>query len=197
MSQPLSRLASYLAGDFHNQAQAWENPPLFAQIQVCYAPLSGDLFETYGFYVEQAYVGHLEDPYRTAVIALNVDERGLVIRNYRPLDPGRWQGLPRQNWQALREMKPEDLSSLPGCDVVLTEQDGVFVGETEPGSRCRVVRDGKPSYLHTRVQIGPQQFLSHDRGLDPETHQQVWGALAGSFVFDKQVDWSGRLPNLA
>ncbi|MGF1576214.1 MAG: chromophore lyase CpcT/CpeT [Cyanophyceae cyanobacterium] len=193
----LTRLAHYLAGDFSNQEQAWENPPLYAQIQVCYAPLPWAILDTYGFYVEQAYSGHLQDPYRTAVVALALDEQGLIIRNYRPLAPERWQGSPRQDPSRLAAMRAEDMGPLPGCDVQVFCQDGVFGGETQPGRHCRVVRQGQPSYLHTTVEISPEQLVTHDRGFDPETHEQVWGALAGPFVFRKIADWSAHLPTPA
>jgi hypothetical protein len=29
--------------------------------------------------------------------------------------------------------------------------------------------------------------------MDPITHQQVWGALAGAFRFQKVVDWQAEL----
>jgi hypothetical protein len=192
--QRLLRLAHYLAGDFSNQAQAWENPPLFAQIQVCYAPLPWQVLETFGFYVEQAYMGHLEDPYRTAVVALTATDQGIAIRNFRPLDPSRWIGSARQNPEQLNTMGRADLGDLPGCDVLVAEVFGHFVGETQPGRRCRVVRQGQPSYLHTTVKIDSRQLITHDQGFDPETGQQIWGSLAGPFVFDKLSDWAARLP---
>jgi hypothetical protein len=38
-SPELLQMARWLAGDFSNQEQAWENPPFFAQIRVAYRPL--------------------------------------------------------------------------------------------------------------------------------------------------------------
>ncbi|MFS8889066.1 chromophore lyase CpcT/CpeT, partial [Synechococcus sp. R55.1] len=35
-SPELLQMARWLAGDFSNQEQAWENPPFFAQIRVAY-----------------------------------------------------------------------------------------------------------------------------------------------------------------
>lgn len=193
-AQRLLRLAQYLAGDFSNRAQAWENPPLFAQIQVCYAPLPWQVLETFGFYLEQAYMGHLEDPYRTAVVALTDTDQGIAIRSFRPLDRSRWLGSARQDPEQLNSMGRTDLEELPGCDVLVAEVSEQFVGETQPGRRCRVVRQGQPSYLHTTVKIAPRQLITHDQGFDLQTDQQTWGSLAGPFVFDKLSDWAARLP---
>lgn len=33
-----------------------------------------------------------------------------------------------------------------------------------------------------------------DRGHDPETHEQLWGALAGEFDFDRIADYSDEIP---
>jgi hypothetical protein len=33
-----------------------------------------------------------------------------------------------------------------------------------------------------------------DRGHDPVTHEQLWGALAGSFEFSQTHDYSDEIP---
>jgi hypothetical protein len=33
-----------------------------------------------------------------------------------------------------------------------------------------------------------------DRGHDPETHEQLWGALAGCFEFSQTHDYSDEIP---
>ncbi|MEN9219415.1 MAG: chromophore lyase CpcT/CpeT [Thermostichales cyanobacterium BF4_bins_65] len=192
----LYRLARYLAGDFTNQAQAWENPPFFAQIQVCYRPLPWQVLEGIGFYVEQAYMNHLEEPYRQAVVACRSQGEQLLLQNYRLRDPQRWLGCGRERAGELAQMCLADLEALPGCDVIVRADGEAFVGESEPGCQCLVQRQGRLTYLHTTVRLSAEGFASHDQGRDPDTHAQVWGALAGPFQFVKVEDWADLLPRV-
>jgi hypothetical protein len=61
-STDLLALSRWMAADFSNQAQAFENPPLFAHIRVCMRPLPLDFFSTVGFFLEQAYDFELNHP---------------------------------------------------------------------------------------------------------------------------------------
>ncbi|MDX2271746.1 MAG: chromophore lyase CpcT/CpeT [Cyanobacteriota bacterium] len=189
----LAEMARYLAGDFSNQEQAWENPPFYAHIRVCYRPLPWGLFSGFGFYVEQAYAGHLEDPYRTAVVQLVSEPSQFCIRNYRLLQPLRWRGAAREDVERLRFLTLTDLAYLPGCDVLLQKQGSEFVGTSQPGQGCCVERKGQMTYLVSTVRLSASIFSSHDQGFDPQTHQQVWGALAGPFRFQKWTDYSSEL----
>ncbi|MEN9221999.1 MAG: chromophore lyase CpcT/CpeT [Thermostichus sp. BF3_bins_97] len=192
-SPELMQMARWLAGDFSNQEQAWENPPFFAQIRVAYRPLPAPVLGGIGFYVEQAYGGHLEDPYRQAVVKLEQTGSEIVIRNYRPLKPERWRGCAREQADLLSQLTAEDITYLPGCDVRVKQQGHTFVGTTEPGQQCCVVRKGQTTYLQTTLHLSETEFCSHDQGMDPTTHQQVWGALAGAFRFQKVVDWQSEV----
>lgn len=185
----LEQMGRWLTGDFSNQEQAWENPPLFAHIRVGYYPLPIEVFTGIGFYVEQAYGGHLDQPYRIAVVELRKAAAQIRIHNYRPLEPQRWSGCLRQDPQRLQQLTQTDLVYLPGCDVIVEKRQGVFVGESEPGRGCCVHRQGQTTYLHTQLRLSAESFSSHDRGFDPDTHVQVWGALAGPFLFHKVSDW--------
>ena len=33
-----------------------------------------------------------------------------------------------------------------------------------------------------------------DRGYDPETHEHLWGSIAGPFQFERTDDWRDELP---
>lgn len=48
----LVTLAQWMAADFSNQAQAFENPPFFAHIRVCMRPLPIALLGGISLYVE-------------------------------------------------------------------------------------------------------------------------------------------------
>jgi hypothetical protein len=193
----LYRMARYWAGDFSNREQAWENPPFFSHIQVCYRPLPWSVLEGFGFYLEQAYAGFLEDPYRTAVLQLTANgsesEVEIRVRNYQLHEPQKWLGSARQHPERLAELTSADLVYLAGCDLIVRPEGDRFVGEIEPGKGCCVARKGQNTYLHTTMVLSETGFLGHDRGFDPQTHEQVWGAIAGPFEFVKLMDLADGL----
>lgn len=51
----ITTLARWLAADFSNQQQAFDNPPLFANIRVYMRPLAYQLLNRVTFYLEQGY----------------------------------------------------------------------------------------------------------------------------------------------
>ena len=73
-------LTRLMAGDFSNQQQAFENPPMFAHIRVCMRPLPADFFdEGRGVFLEQAYDFMLNQPYRVRVLQFIVDEDQILL----------------------------------------------------------------------------------------------------------------------
>ena len=85
-STDIPTLARWMASDFSNQEQAFENPPFFAHIRVCMRPLPIELLSGVSFYVEQAYDYMLNDPYRVAVNKLVDAGNHIEIENYRVKD---------------------------------------------------------------------------------------------------------------
>ena len=75
------QLARWMAADFSNQAQAFENPPFFAHIRVCMRPLPAGIVTGIGLYVEQAYDYMLGQPYRSRVLNLIEVEGHIEIEN--------------------------------------------------------------------------------------------------------------------
>ncbi|HEY9859191.1 MAG TPA: chromophore lyase CpcT/CpeT, partial [Candidatus Obscuribacterales bacterium] len=69
-STDIATLARWMAADFSNQQQAFENPPFFAHIRVCMRPLPQSLLDGVSLFVEQAYDYMLNDPYRLRVLKL-------------------------------------------------------------------------------------------------------------------------------
>jgi hypothetical protein len=81
-STDITTLARWMAADFSNQEQAYENPPFFAHIRVCMRPLPLELLSGVTFFVEQAYDYMLNSPYRVRVLKLiNAGDR-IEIENY-------------------------------------------------------------------------------------------------------------------
>jgi len=185
-STDITTLARWLAADFSNQQQAFDNPPLFAHIRVCIRPLPYQLLNGLSLYVEQAYDIALNQPYRVRILKLVSLEDHINIENYTIDQEAEFYGGSRDP-KRLENLKTKNLKRLPGCSLIVKWTGKSFRGEVEPGKACTVVREGKSTYLKSYFEINEHKFISHDTGYDPETDKQVWGAIAGPFEF---VRWA-------
>jgi hypothetical protein len=185
-STDITTLARWMAADFSNQAQAFENPPFFAHIRVCMRPLPLSLLSGVSFLVEQAYDYSLNDPYRVRVLKLCTQGDRLQIENYMIQEEKAFWGASR-DLSRLQALKADQLEKLSGCNMIVEWTGHSFKGTVEPGKACMVVRKGKTTYLDSEFEIDDQRFISRDRGRDPDTDEHVWGSVAGAFEF---VRWS-------
>jgi hypothetical protein len=64
----------------------------------------------------------------------------------------------------------------------------------EPGCRCLVERKGAVSYLVSSFELTDRGMRTIDRGHDPQTHEHLWGCLAGPFEFSRTDDYSSEVP---
>lgn len=179
-------LARWMAADFSNQEQAFENPPFFAHIRVCMRPLSPELLSGISLYVEQAYDYMLNNPYRVRV--LNLIEAGshIEIENYTIKQSEQFYGASRET-DRLLALSCDRLEKLPGCNMIVEWTGHSFKGKVEPGKGCIVVRKGKTTYLDSEFEIDQDKFISLDRGRDPQTNEHIWGSVGGPFHF---VRWN-------
>jgi CpeT/CpcT family (DUF1001) len=185
-STDIAALARWMAADFSNQDQAFENPPFYAHIRVCMRPLPRDLLSGVSFFVEQAYDYALNDPYRLRVLKLLEQGDHIEIENYTVHDETPLYGASR-NLKQLQTLKLEQLEKLPGCNMIVEWTGHSFKGHVEPGKACMVVRKGQTTYLDSEFEIDDQRFISLDRGRDPQTDEHIWGSIAGPFEF---VRWA-------
>ena len=191
MSTPLLRLVQLLSGGFSNQQQAFDNPPLYAHILVKFRPLPqlapGSLL------LDQSYAINPAAPYRLRVLRAEQGEQGLLIHNHALNDEQRfWGAIDDADRRAL--IQAEDLRLLEGCSYVVREDGNGFIGEVEPGCRCLVERKGTTAYLVSSFCIQGDQMRTLDRGHDPQTHEHLWGSLAGEFEFERTDDYSAEIP---
>jgi len=192
-STDIVTLARWMAADFSNQAQAFENPPFFAHIRVCMRPLPVEVLDGFSLYLEQAYDIELHVPYRVRVLKLvPVDDR-IDIENYAIENEEQFYGASR-DLQKLQELKKAEFKLMPGCTFLTHWTGSSFKGRVEPGKGCMVVRKGKNTYLDSEFEIDSNKFVSHDRGRDPETDAHVWGALAGPFEFTRSASFADEIP---
>jgi len=191
-STDIVTLARWMAADFSNQAQAFENPPFFAHIRVCMRPLPVEVLDGFSLYLEQAYDIELHVPYRVRVLKLvPVDDR-IDIENYAIENEEQFYGASR-DLQKLQELKKAEFKLMPGCTFLTHWTGSSFKGRVEPGKGCMVVRKGKNTYLDSEFEIDGDKFISHDRGRDPETDAHVWGALAGPFEFTRRASFADEI----
>jgi len=195
MGSSLGRLVTMLSAGFSNQQQAFDNPPLYAHILVKFRPLPqlapGSLL------LEQSYALDPSTPYRIRVLRaeqLDTDHgHGLVIHNQALVDDQRFWGAV-ENAELRQQIQTADLKPLDGCAYVVREEADGFIGEVEPGCRCMVERKGALSYLVSRLELDPRGMRTLDRGHDPQTHDHLWGSLAGPFEFSRTDDYSAEVP---
>lgn len=187
-----ARLLRQLCGSFSNQAQAFDNPPLFAHILITTRPLPQ--LQQGSLLLEQAYAITPSIPYRIRVLRPEWEEGQLIIHNMALQEEKRFWGATGD--EALRAtLQEQDLIPLPGCNYWVREAGEGFVGEVEPGCRCRVERKGQAAYLVSHFELSAQRMRTIDKGHHPETHEQLWGALAGPFEFERTADHSVELPD--
>ncbi|BDI14925.1 chromophore lyase CpcT/CpeT [Nostoc cf. commune SO-36] len=181
-STDIATLARWMAADFSNQEQAFENPPFYAHIRVCIRPLPLELFSGVSLFLEQAYDFMLNQPYRMRVMKLIPAENHIAIEHYTVKEEQKFYGASRQP-ERLKELSVDQLQKMSGCNMIVEWTGNSFKGRVEPGKGCIVVRDGKNTYLDNEFEIDAKEFFSLDRGRDLDTDEHLWGSIAGPFHF--------------
>ncbi len=195
MGSSLGRLVQMLSAGFSNQQQAFDNPPLYAHILVKFRPMPQ--LQPGSLLLEQSYAINPAAPYRIRVLRAerqNGEDGGkLIIHNQALADDQRFWGAV-DNPELRQQIQLSDLKPLEGCAYEVREEGDGFIGEVEPGCRCLVERKGAVSYLVSRLELNPHGMRTLDRGHDPETHEHLWGSLAGPFEFSRTDDYSAEVP---
>ena len=192
MESSLERLVRMLSGGFSNQDQAFENPPLYAHILVKFRPLTQ--LEPGSLLLEQSYAINPAAPYRIRVLRAERQAGQLIIHNQALIDDQRFWGAV-DDPERRSQIQASDLRPLQGCAYLVQEEGEGFIGEVEPGCRCLVERKGATSYLVSRLELNPTGMRTIDRGHDPQTHEHLWGSLAGPFEFARTDDYSNEIPS--
>ncbi len=191
-SQDINTLVKWMAADFSNQAQAYENPPFFASIRVCMRPLPDDFLGSPSLFLEQAYDFMLNNPYRVRVLKFKIVDDRIELENFKIQEPEEFFGASRDR-ERLQKLTPDRLEEMPGCDMTVDWKGNHFQGKIKPGKACIVERKGKITYLDNSFEIDQEKLISYDRGRDPETDELVWGSIAGPFEFFPVERFSNEL----
>ncbi|MFW5667472.1 MAG: chromophore lyase CpcT/CpeT, partial [Coleofasciculus sp.] len=126
-STDIATLARWMAADFSNQQQAFDNPPFYAHIRVFMRPLPAPLLDGVSFFVEQAYDYLLNAPYRLRVLKLMVVGDHIEIENYTIKEPEKFYGASR-DLNRLQTLTTDQLDKLPGCNMIVEWTGKSFQG---------------------------------------------------------------------
>lgn len=189
----LLTLAQWMAGDFSNRQQSSENPVQYAHIHVFFRPLPIEFFAGIGFYSEQVYDHDLWSPYRQGVHRLVDQGDQIYIENYGLQDAIRFAGAARE-LSILHTITPGHLERRYHCSMIFKRDGTRFLGHVEPGNQCLIERSGCQTYLISEVEITETTWVSLDRGMDVNTHQQMWGSETGPLRFEKCQSFAHEIP---
>lgn len=186
-------LTRLMAGDFSNQQQAFENPPMFAHIRVCMRPLPVDFFEEgRGVFLEQAYDFMLNQPYRVRVLQFLPQDDQILLKNCQVTNQEDFYGASR-NLDHLQQLTPDRIEIMSGCEMDVVWTGSSYKGRIVPGRACRVFRNDQETYLDNEFEVSEQKLYSLDRGRDLETDERIWGSIAGPFDFDRVTSFANEV----
>jgi CpeT protein len=186
-------LARWMAGDFSNAQQAFDNPKDYAHIHVFFRPLAFEFFSGIGLYSEQVYDYDLWQPYRQGVHRLVDWGDQIYIENYSLKNAIFYAGAAR-DLNILKTITPDCIERRDGCSMIFERDGKRFQGRVEPGNRCLIKKKGCQTYLDSYVEITETTWVSLDRGMDLNTHEQVWGSTFGPLRFEKKKSFASEVP---
>jgi CpeT protein len=195
ISSDLVTLARWMAGDFSNYKQAFENPKHYAHIHVFFRPLPFEFFSGIGLYSEQVYDYDLWKPYRQGIHRLIDQGDSIYIENYSLTNAFIYAGAARE-LSILETITPDCIQRRYHCSMVFRRDGDLFRGGVEPGNQCLIEKNGCQTYLVSDVEVTETTWASLDRGMDVNTHEQVWGSTFGPLRFEKRQSFADEVPLL-
>lgn len=192
-SSLMLKLAHWIAGDFSNEKQALAQPQTYAHIRIFFRPLPFEFFDAIGFYSEQVYDYDLWNPYRQGIHRFVAREDTIYIENYSLKDGLLYAGA-GHNLEILHSIASDSIERRYNCSMVFEWEGTLFRGNVEPGNNCLIQRNGRQTYLLSEVELTETTWVSLDRGMDVETHEQVWGSAAGPLRFEKKQSFAAEIP---
>jgi CpeT protein len=192
-STDLITLARWMSGDFSNYQQTFENPKDFAHIHVFFRPLPPEVFSGIWLYSEQVYDYDLWQPYRQGVHCLIDQGNQIYIENYSLKKAIFYAGAAR-DLNILKTITPDCIERRHHCSMIFKRDGNLFRGCVEPGNLCLIEKNGCQTYLDSTVEVTETTWASLDKGLDVNTHEQVWGSTFGALRFEKRESFAHEVP---
>lgn len=192
-SSALTTLAEYLMGEFDNREQAIAEPAWYVHLRLWQqlVPLFAE--DSITLFAEQANIVKLDQPYRQRLMRLQErqdPDAPLQVQYYMPKDPAALRGA-GCNPNLLQTLKPEQFELLPGCLLIVTQQQLShnsyrFCATLPPNSRCCFTYQGNTQQVSIGFEVTAQELCSYDKGIDINTGKATWGAIWGPFRFQKR-----------
>lgn len=207
LTPELMALGHYLAGEFENREQAIADPVWYVHLRLWQRPVPVSLFSepSLTLFAEQANIVNLDRPYRPRIMQLRQSwesgDRGespqLEVQYFMLKDPGKYRGA-GCNPDLLQQLTPAQIELLPGCKLSVTQTPLThdtfrFTASLPSEARCCFSYEGETRRVDLGFEASPSEFLSYDKGIDPNTGKALWGAVLGPFHFTKRQDFSGEL----
>ncbi len=174
-----------LCGKYSNEIQSQKEPYQYANINIYFRLLPWDLFKGISIYSEQSYNHSPWSPYRQSVLRLTMDEELFILDNYKIKNSERIAGGGFKG-EFLNLIKKDNLIIRKDCEMIFYKKDNEsYMGSLRECKKCIIARDGKATYLVSKVILEKDKFISKDEGYDIETNQKVWGSIHGFLEFDR------------
>lgn len=187
----LQRLASYLEGIFENQEQAAAEPVWYVPLRLWQRPVKLFADDSLTLFAEQANVLKLEQPYRQRLLRLQpstIEASGFQVQYYGFKNPSQFKGA-GQNPTLLESLTLEQIELLPGCilhiQIKKTSNGDRFIASAPPDARCCFHYDGEVRQVALGFEIDANEYLTYDKGIDPQTGRALWGAVMGPYRYKK------------
>ncbi|WP_223789042.1 chromophore lyase CpcT/CpeT [Marinicella meishanensis] len=178
----LTQLVAWMSGAFSSEQQASQDDRYF-HISLKMKPIWTEREDGHWLYVEQAVGTRPEQPYRQRIYRVTPMADGrFASAVYELPDPQAVIGA-YEDPGLLADVTVADLQLRTGCAVIL-QFDGAaqYQGSTQDKACLSSLRGA--TYATSEVTITATGISSWDQGWDAND-QQVWGATAGPYVFDR------------
>jgi hypothetical protein len=189
----LERLASLLAGEFTNASQALDSTAWFVNLRLWQRPVAGLDPASRWLFLEQANVLKTDQPYRQRLLRLYQDNGQLWGQFFQFRDALSVLGG-GQHPERLHGLTLAQVQLLSGCRLAIAPSVRGFRAALPAGCRCFFDYAGQQREVELGFEVESQgdiiQYLSYDRGIDPQTGQGLWGALMGPYRFVKDTAFS-------
>ena len=195
-SPQLITLANYLAGEFDNQPQAWQQPAWYVHLRLWIRPVPIFTADSITLFAEQANVINLDRPYRPRILRLRQKET-IEVEFYMFEDIATAKGA-GHNKDLIRQITPEKIKFLPNCTLKVDSQqlaNSKYCFETTPVSDepCSVTYQETTFQVFLGFKATADELQTYDKGIDPQTGKGTWGALMGAYCFEKRRDFAEDL----
>ena len=166
----------------------------YAHIRIFFRPLPWDFFSGHRLIFPSRYMDYdLWTPYRQGIHRLVDRGDSIYIENYSLRDADNYAGS-GHNRDILLTIPNDCIERRSNCSMVFHKQGETFFGSVEPGNKCLIHRKGVNTYLVSTVELTETTWISWDRGMDLESHQQIWGSAVGPLKFTKKESFASELP---